>query len=213
MRQRRLKYLDERLENVSDILDRDGKGNKGVWRQVTGKEKLFLEIGCGKGQFACTHAQDEPKSCFVAVEGQLNAVVRAAEKVKAKEIDNVYLIASYIHDIREYFEEGELDGIYLNFSDPWPKAKHEKRRLTYRENLRAYMQVLKPEGFIEFKTDNDEFFEFSVEEVKALEYNIQEFTRDLESENFSSKFFKTEYEERFLAMGKKINYMRIGRIR
>ena len=75
------------------------------------------------------------------------------------------------------------------------------------------MQVLKPEGFIEFKTDNDEFFEFSVEEVKALEYNIQEFTRNLESENFSSKFFKTEYEEWFLAMGKKINYMRIGRIR
>ena len=70
----------------------------------------------------------------MAVEGQLNAVVRAAEKVKAKEIDNVYLIASYIHDIIEYFEEGELDGIYLNFSDPWPKAKHEKRRLTYREN-------------------------------------------------------------------------------
>lgn len=113
--------------------------------------------------------------------------------------------------MRDYFEDGELDGIYLNFSDPWPKEKHKRRRLTHRDNLKAYMKVIKPGGFIEFKTDNDELFEFSVEEAKMLEYNILEMTRNLETEAFESKNFKTEYEERFIAMGKKINYIKIGR--
>lgn len=211
MRQRRLKYLDERLANVADLLDYDGKENKGKWRDVLGKEKIFLEIGCGKGKFVCSHAEADPDLGFIAVEGQINAVVRAAEKLKESGLSNVYYIASYIHDIHEYFDVGEVDGIYLNFSDPWPKAKHEKRRLTHRDNLNGYMDVLKEDGFIEFKTDNQNLFEFSVAEVLSQEYDILEITRDLENDDFTSKLFKTEYEERFLAMGKKINYMRIGR--
>lgn len=211
MRQRRLKNLEERLEKVSAFLDYDGKENKGNWHSIMPGDKLFLEIGCGKGQFVCSHALADPYSGFIAVEGQLNAVVRAAEKVQKAECDSIYLLATYIHDLRDYFEDGELDGIYLNFSDPWPKEKHKRRRLTHRDNLKAYMKVIKPGGFIEFKTDNDELFEFSVEEAKMLEYNILEMTRDLETEAFESKNFKTEYEERFIAMGKKINYIKIGR--
>lgn len=211
MRQRRLKNLEERLEKVSAFLDYDGKENKGNWHNIMPGDKLFLEIGCGKGQFVCSHALADPYSGFIAVEGQMNAVVRAAEKVQKTECDNIYLLATYIHDLRDYFEDGELDGIYLNFSDPWPKEKHKRRRLTHRDNLKAYMKVIKPGGFIEFKTDNDELFEFSVEEAKMLEYNILEMTRNLETEAFESKNFKTEYEERFIAMGKKINYIKIGR--
>ena len=171
--------------------------------------KLCLELGCGKGRFLDGKAESEPDSMFIGAEGQESVIVRAAEKVRDSGRWNVYLIADYIHDVREYFEEGELDIVYLNFCDPWPKAKHMKRRLTYRENLQAYMDVLGDGGAIEFKTDNDGLFDFTVEEAEAMGYNIVEMTRDLAASGLEAAEHRTEYEEKFIEQGIPIKYLRI----
>lgn len=171
--------------------------------------ELCLEIGCGKGKFISEKAKAEKDSMFIGIEGHESVIVRAAEKARDMNLWNLYLINGYVHDVREYFDEGELDAIYLNFSDPWPKAKHEKRRLTYRENLEAYMDVLTFGGRIEFKTDNDELFDFTIEEAEAMGYDITEMTRDLTESGLEAAEFRTEYEEKFIEKGIKIKYLRI----
>lgn len=132
------------------------------------------------------------------------------EKAEEAGLPNLKVFMEYIHDIHEYFEEGELEGIYLNFSDPWPKERHAKRRLTHRRNLTGFMDVLIPGGAIEFKTDNDSLFGFSLEEIRDLGYEILEMTRDLHNDpaDYQSKAFPTEYEERFSGRGKNINYVK-----
>lgn len=210
MRQRKLKDLDERMKDLADYLDLDGKQNKGQWRHMFAQQmiaasgeiaqmmyygvlteeeieeslyeedsKLCLEIGCGKGKFMCERAAAFPDSMMIGIEGQESVIVRAAEKVRMRGLWNTYLISGYVRDIHDFFEDGELDGIFLNFSDPWPKARHARRRLTCRENLEAYMDVVRDGGFIEFKTDNDELFAFTMEEIEALGYEIDEMSEDL----------------------------------
>ncbi|MFR4797472.1 MAG: tRNA (guanine(46)-N(7))-methyltransferase TrmB, partial [Lentihominibacter sp.] len=109
----------------------------------------------------------------------------------------------------EFFDEGQLSGIYLNFSDPWPKARHAKRRLTHRDRLKDYGWALKKGGFIEFKTDNDDLYDFTLEEIDAAGYEIAEQTRDLHSSEYPSKDITTEYEDKFSGRGKNINYVKI----
>ena len=210
MRQRKLKDLDERMEDLADYLDLDGKQNKGQWRHMFAQQmiassgeisqmmyygvlteeeieeslheedsQLCLEIGCGKGKFMCERAEAFPGSMMIGIEGQESVIVRAAEKIRMRGLWNTYLISGYVRDIHEFFEDGELDGIFLNFSDPWPKARHARRRLTCRENLKAYMDVIRDGGFIEFKTDNDELFAFTLDEIEALGYEVDEISEDL----------------------------------
>lgn len=240
MRQRKLKDLDERMEDLADYLDLDGRQNKGQWRRVFAQQMiaaswelsrmlyegvmteeeieeslyepdspLCLEIGCGKGKFMCEMAESDPGKMMIGIEGQESVIVRAAEKVRERGMWNAYLVSGYVHDIHEFFEDGELDGIYLNFSDPWPKARHARRRLTCRENLAAYMDVINDGGFIEFKTDNDDLYDFTLEEIAALGLTIDEETRDLHSGGFDAAEIKTEYEEKFIKKGIKIKYVRI----
>lgn len=109
----------------------------------------------------------------------------------------------------EFFDEGQLSGIYLNFSDPWPKARHAKRRLTHRDRLKDYGWALKKGGFIEFKTDNDDLYDFTLEEIDSAGYEIAEQTRDLHSSEYPSKDITTEYEDKFSGRGKNINYVKI----
>ncbi|MEG0391725.1 MAG: tRNA (guanosine(46)-N7)-methyltransferase TrmB [Anaerovoracaceae bacterium] len=210
MRQRRLKDLDERLERHKDLMVAEAKENKGKWRTVFGKTgPLFLELGCGKGQFVSKLAKDNPQNLYLAIEGQENVIVKAAEKIQNQGIENVLLISDYITDIKEYFAENELDGLYLNFSDPWPKARHAKRRLTYRGFLESYGVIIKEGGFIEFKTDNDDLFAFTLEEIEEVGYKIIHQTTDLHSSDFPSKEVRTEYEEKFSSRGKNINYVKV----
>ena len=219
MRQRKLIDLDERMEDLKDYLDLDGTQNKGKWRSVFGEDahEIFLEIGCGKGKFMCERAEAFPRQCIIGLEGQASVIVRAAEKIRQRElardagsnIPNAYLISNYMRDIHDFFENGELDGIFLNFSDPWPKARHAKRRLTYRDNLKGYMDVIRDGGFIEFKTDNDGLFQFTLEEIEALGYNIEKISYDLAGTDFESANFRTEYEEKFMKKGIKIKFVRI----
>lgn len=184
-------------------------------------KELYLEIGCGKGNFIIKKALANPDKNFIAIEGQETVILRALEKVKelaemkargqesGADLSNLKFMLNFVHSMDDLFEEGQLSGIYLNFSDPWPKARHAKRRLTYRERLKDYAWALKKGGFVEFKTDNDGLYDSALEEIKATGYEITEQTRDLHNSEYESRFTTTEYEDRFKARGKSINYVKI----
>ena len=124
-------------------------------------------------------------------------------------LSNLKFMMNFVHSMDDLFEEDQLSGIYLNFSDPWPKARHAKRRLTYRERLHDYAWALKKGGFVEFKTDNDGLYDSALEEIEATGYEITEQTRDLHNSEFESRLTTTEYEDRFRERGKNINYVKI----
>ena len=209
MRQRNIKNLSERIEQNSRLLIEEPGDCKGRWAEIFGNgNPIYLEIGCGKGNFITKHAFAEPDCNFIACEGQMSVVLRALEKAEASGSGNLRVFIDFVNDLEAYFEVGELSGIYLNFSDPWPKARHEKRRLTYRDRLRDYAWALKPGGFVEVKTDNDALYDFTLEEIEAAGYQITEQTRDLHSSSFESKNTTTEYEDKFSGRGKNINYVR-----
>lgn len=217
MRQRNVKNLEERLQQNSSFLIENPREVKGHWAEIFGNENpVYLEIGCGKGQFILTHAVREPDANFIAVEGQANVMLRAMEKAEAAELSNLRLFIDFVNDLNDYFEKGELAGLYLNFSDPWPKARHDKRRLTYHKRLENYFQVMGDDGFVEFKTDNEGLFAFTLEEIRMMEekgLKMVEMTRDLHSEDctYESRLTTTEYEDKFRNTGKNINYVKIKR--
>lgn len=214
MRQRNIKNLSERIEQNSRLLIEEPGDCKGRWAEIFGNgNPIYLEIGCGKGNFITKHAFAEPDCNFIACEGQMSVVLRALEKAEASGSGNLRVFIDFVNDLEDYFEVGELSGIYLNFSDPWPKARHAKRRLTYRGRLQNYKKVLKPDGFIEFKTDNEGLFAFTLEEIEACGYEMIEMNRDLHGEaqgvhGEKSRCFMTEYEEKFSGQGKNINFAR-----
>ena len=219
MRQRNIKNLGEKIEKNSRLLVQNPRESKGHWAEAFGNDApIYLEIGCGKGNFITRHAIAEPQANFVACEGQGSVVLRALEKAEEAEIQNLRIFIDYVHDLGDYFEPGELAGIYLNFSDPWPKARHAKRRLTYRGRLGDYGSVLRNGGFVEFKTDNDGLFEFTLGEIEACGYEVVEATRDLHGTSCGqyaekSRRFMTEYEEKFTGAGKNINFLRTEPLR
>lgn len=177
-------------------------------------KELYLEIGCGKGNFIIKKALANPDKNFIAIEGQETVILRALEKTRelaegGADLSNLKFMLNFVHTMDDLFEEGQLSGIYLNFSDPWPKARHAKRRLTYRERLKDYAWALKDGGFVEFKTDNDALYDSALEEIEATGYEITEQTRDLHNSDFESRLTTTEYEDRFRERGKNINYVKI----
>ncbi len=225
MRQRNIKNLQEKLDMNSSFLIENPKELKGRWHAVFGNDNpICLEIGCGKGRFITSRAMDHPEQNYIAIEGQSNVVLRALQKAEENSIANLRIFITYVSDLKEYFDAGELSTVYLNFSDPWPKARHAKRRLTYRDRLKNYKEVLSPGGFIEFKTDNDGLFDFTLGEIEAVGYRVVEMTRDLHGEMSDEMFIElsgdmsafaadaaaylTEYEEKFMVLGKNINYVR-----
>ena len=209
MRQRSVKNLDEKIENNSAYLVREPKDLKGKWHELFENDNpVYLEIGCGKGQFIFKHAEKEKDRNFIAVEAQPTVALRTLEKAEERKLNNVRIFIDYVNDLNDYFVPGEIDGIYLNFSDPWVKARQAKRRLTYHARLENYSQVLKKGGTVEFKTDNDALFDFSIEEIEMMGYEILEKTRDLHASEFESANFTTEYEDKFSESGKNINYVK-----
>lgn len=210
MRQRRAKNMEERMERLGCFMVENPQQQKGNWRSLFGNENpLYLEIGCGKGQFILEHSKARPQCNFIAIEGQESVILRALEKAEKEAIENVKFLCLFVHDIGDLFQVSELDGIYLNFSDPWPKKRHAKRRLTHGTYLTAYKQVLKPDGFVEFKTDNDALYQFTLEEIQRMRMPLKEQTRDLHHSDYFSQCITTEYEDKFSGMGKNINYVKI----
>jgi tRNA (guanine-N7-)-methyltransferase len=154
-------------------------------------------------------ASSHPEQLFLACEGGSNIAIRILQKCKAQELANLRVIRAYADDLSAFFGDGELDGIFINFCDPWPKARHARRRLTHRRMLEQYRRAVKPGGYLRFKTDNDGLFDFSLEEFAAAGLAPAAVTRDLHASPFAAENIMTEYEERFSAEGKNINYAEI----
>jgi tRNA (guanine-N7-)-methyltransferase len=219
MRQRRPKNLDDKIEELNRYLIRNPESLKGNWQSAFQQEgaildsqadspKLFLEIGSGKGRFINELALRNKEDNFIGIEGQDTVIIRALEKIRDNELTNLLMCQTYINDFSAFFSGDELDGIYLNFSDPWPKARHEKRRLSSPRYLDGYVKALKSGGLVEMKTDNDDLFSYSVEQFKNhSEFHIVDFTQDLHRSDFSETNIMTEYEKKFMNFGKKINYV------
>ena len=169
------------------------------------KQPLFIEIGMGKGQFITTLAKLHPEINYIGIEKYSSVLVRAIEKQTELELPNLKFIRMDAENINDVFDENEVDGIYLNFSDPWPKDRHAKRRLTSRQFFARYEKLLKPEGKIQFKTDNANLFDFSLEEVDATNFKAAEISYDLHNSEWNEGNIMTEYEERFSAKGNPIN--------
>lgn len=185
---------------------------RGHWRELAGARPVFVEIGCGKGKFISELAAREPECFFIAIEGNRSVMLRAMEKVKAASLDNVVFAPEFAEDVRDWFVPEEVDGIYLNFSDPLPKNYWYRRRLTYRERLRSYFDILTAEGTVTFKTDNTGLFEFTIQEIFAADLRILDITRDLHSDpEKNAGNIETEYEAKFSKLGEKIKRVIIGR--
>ncbi len=180
---------------------------KGCWKELFGNDHpLHLEIGTGKGRFILELAQQNPDINYVGIEKYSSVLLRGVDRQNELELPNLRFIRGEAELITEYFSEGEIQKIYLNFSDPWPKKRNAKRRLPSKEFLRRYDVILAKEGSIEFKTDNRELFDFAVEEVPFSSFAISVLTYDLHADPVLNQGnIMTEYEERFSAKGNKIN--------
>lgn len=215
MRQRRINNQEERLEALlkTGVVIEELEGCRGNWLDIfdCNGAGLFLEIGCGKGRFIVEKARRNPDDCFLAAEIQSSAIVLSGEK--HDEDRNLKFIYKKIDEPDEVFAEDELDGIFLNFSDPWPKKRHTKRRLTSEKFLKAYSVILREGGFIEMKTDNKGLYEFTCQEIERLGHelglDIEASSRDLHKSKYSKGNIITEYERKFIDKDEKIYYMLI----
>ncbi len=190
------------------------RGKKGHWSEVFGNDHpLYLEIGMGKGRFITELAQRHSERNYVGIEKYSSVLLRALEKRSEKEqLTNLLFLRMEAEELTDVFGEGEVAGIYLNFSDPWPKDRHAKRRLPSREFLARYDHVLVPDGRVEFKTDNRALFEFALAEAEAAVWVVEQCTFDLHhDEQMMQGNIMTEYEERFSAQGNPICKVVLGR--
>ena len=201
---RKKKHAEERIEACSDILMKleDGKLSDGDYIK---REKLHLEIGCGKGSFICENAKRNPEISYIAVEKIGNVAVTALERAKAEGLTNIRFVIGDASGICEALGEGSIERLYLNFSDPWPKKGYAKRRLTHRGFLEKYKRILKKNGAIFFKTDNRPLFDFSLEELKESGFRLEAVTNDLHASEYAGDNIMTEYEANFSSQGIPIN--------
>ncbi len=191
----------------SPFVVQDPEAHKGIWREIFGNDRpLHLEIGTGKGRFLLELAERHPEINYIGLEKFSSVLLRGVDVQNERKLPNLRFIRAEAELITEYFAPGEIQRIYLNFSDPWPKKRNAKRRLPSREFLRRYDAILDDAGVIEFKTDNRELFDFAVEEVPFSAFGIREITYDLHADPVMNEGnIMTEYEEKFSAKGNKIN--------
>jgi len=210
MRQRNKPWADEFIESHTDVVIPEPKEKKGGWQALFGNDHpVHLEIGTGKGQFIVGMARKFPNINFIGIEIAKTIIVRAAQKVTDAELDNVKLLHVNAEDLLEIFAENEVSQLYLNFSDPWPKNRHEKRRLTYHPFLKQYEQVLDPAGEIILKTDNQGFFEYSLVSFSQFGMKLEEVNLDLHAAKDPDNVM-TEYEKRFSDKGQPIYRCKAG---
>lgn len=202
LRMRKKANLEARFERCESVMPSVGEEIRGGWRDRFGYKRICVEIGCGKGRFITENAKKNPETLFIGIERERGALVMAAEKAVSQKIPNVQFLDMDAQEICSFFADGEIDGIYLNFSDPWPKKKQAKRRLTHENFLRLYDRVLKPAGFLFFKTDNEKLFEFSLNSMSDYGLYLRNITFDLANTDFDN--IMTEYEERFTKLGQNI---------
>lgn len=195
----------------SEFVIHDEESCKGKWKEIFGNDNpIYIEIGMGKGTFIMECARRNPNINYIGIEKYSSVLLRALEKREQEpDLKNLYFIRMEAEYIENVFEKDEVDSIYLNFSDPWPKDRNAKRRLTSDRFLKRYTGVLKKDGVITFKTDNIDLFDFSVETAKECGWDILAETRDLHHSEYNEGNIMTEYEKKFSGLGHKINMMKI----
>lgn len=191
----------------SDLVITEPEELKGKWHQeFKNNNPIQLELGCGRGKFITEKAQNNPNINFIAVDLKDEVLIYVLRKAKEAELSNVRIVPLNIAFIEDIFDDGEISKIYINFCNPWPKERHNKRRLTYTKFLQMYKKFLCPNSEIWFKTDDTELFNDSIEYFKAEGFSIEYQTYDLHKSDFQDNV-ETEYESKFKAMGLKIMFL------
>jgi len=205
MRLRNITGADVYIEK-SEYVVQDYKGQKGNWNSVFSNENpIHIEVGMGKGRFLMDMTVLNPQINYVGIEMYSSVLLRAVQKMEETPLANLRFIRMDAREIEEVFDQEEVDKIYLNFSDPWPKDRHAKRRLPSRQFLARFDHILKKDGHLEFKTDNKDLFDFAVEEVEPAGWKIDGITYDLHNdEKMNQGNVMTEYEEKFSSKGNPI---------
>ncbi|MDE6947108.1 MAG: tRNA (guanosine(46)-N7)-methyltransferase TrmB [Anaeroplasmataceae bacterium] len=201
MRLRKIKNALERLTVNTAYFIPNPQDFKGNWKKVfNNSNPIHIEIGCGKGKFIKELAKLNPNINYIAIEKYDSVLLRAMEKIEEEMMPNLKLALLDASHLTDYFSEGEVSLIYINFSDPWPKSAHAKRRLTYKTFLASYEQVLSASGAIYQKTDNRKFFEYSLESFSENGWKISRVSLDLHQD---LDFFNipTEFEEKWSKLG------------
>ena len=203
----RLRHIAKAMPIIeeSPFVEHDPKACRGRWADRFGnKNPIRIEVGMGKGKFITTLAQMNPGINYVGIERADSVLYRALQKQQELQIPNLVLLLLNADELALVFAPGEIDRIYLNFSDPWPKDRHSMRRLTSQRYFNIYRQILKKDGCIEFKTDNRGLFDYSLESAPASGWSVSEMTYDLHNSEDVADNVMTEYEERFSAEGNPI---------
>ncbi len=204
MRMRKMKNLVPRMDRCAEYRIAEPAGQQGKWLELKpDATALWVEVGCGKGKFTAETAQANPDVLLIAVERCREAMVVAMEKAASMNLKNVFFIDMDVANIEEIFAPGEIDRLFINFPDPWPRKKNAKRRLTHRGFLHKYCHVVRQGGEFHFKTDNAPLFEYSVEEFTLCGLEVKNLTRDLHKNGIVG--IMTGYEEKFHTMGTPIN--------
>ena len=206
MRLRKVKGAAETIAAHPEIVIPDAQALKGKWQSVFEKEQpLYIEVGMGKGQFIIGMAQKNPHLNFIGIEKFDSVMVRALEKVlEAGELPNLKLLKIDAQELTDIFAENDVEGVYLNFSDPWPKPRHAKRRLTHENFLKLYEHITIPNGYVCFKTDNRLLFEYSLVSVTEYGMALRDVALDLHQREDLEWNVMTEYEQKFSAKGQPI---------
>ena len=212
MRLRNIKGADDAVQN-SEYCIKNPTEWKGKWNEIfENQNPIRIEIGMGKGPFLMQLAAQNPTINYIGIERYTSVLYRALQKMESEPLSNLKFICVNAEILPDVFEKNEIDRIYLNFSDPWPKDRHAKRRLTSREFLKRYDTFLKQDGIIEFKTDNVGLFDFSLEEVPYGGFKLLASTYDLHHDvSLNEGNIMTEYEEKFSSLGNPICKMIISR--
>lgn len=205
MRVKHKKWADPLIAAHPEVMVTEPAKVKGHWQERFEKQQpIHLEVGMGKGQFIIGMAKAHPEFNFIGLEIQRTVAAIALKKSLEEDLPNLQLICGDGSDITDFFEPHEIDRMYLNFSDPWPKKRHAKRRLTYHTFLAGYQEILKDQGSIELKTDNMGFFEFSLESMNNYGMHFDGVWLDLHNSDENEHNVETEYEQKFAAKGQPI---------
>jgi len=199
MRMRRKKNLDTRLEQCNGFWEKEPEKQKGRWLKNREETALHLEIGCGKGRFTRETAAENKTALLIAIEREQNVLCIAMERARDQGLTNLLFVDGDAAKLPELFEVGEVSRIYLNFSDPWPGRRHEKRRLSAPGFLERYQKILVPGGEIHMKTDNRPLFEYSIAQFLACGYELEQVTFDLHHAGPCGVM--TDYEQKFYEQG------------
>ncbi|URM33779.1 tRNA (guanosine(46)-N7)-methyltransferase TrmB [Cytobacillus firmus] len=204
MRQRNKPWAKDKLADYPQYVISEPEKNKGKWNEAFDKDQpLHIEIGTGKGRFLTGMAKANPDINYIGIELAESVIVTALDRIIEEELSNIKLLNVNANDLRDFFEKDEVNRVYLNFSDPWPKKRHAKRRLTYRSFLEIYEDILVDKGEIHFKTDNQGLFESSLMSFSDYGMLLTFVSLDLHNSDYEGNIM-TEYEEKFSSRGSRI---------